>query len=211
MRRDGFSLVELLVVLAIIVVLASLLLPAIGQVKQVANSARCQNNLKQIYTVAWAWSDGNGGWTVPQNWQQGLVDLGDESVAFRKCLLCPTLKSSKGTPPAPPMTVPSLYGIFGYTADTFEFPANPLQPTWISSHGRRLLHQYKKGGDTGYFADYYPDLVGNPTRVYLSVWDTTTSFCLQRPHHRKANAVCMDGHVETADMARLVSLFLKAQ
>jgi hypothetical protein len=86
-----------------------------------------------------------------------------------------------------------------------------LQPTWINSHGRRLMHQYKKGGDTGYFADYYPDLIGNPTRVYLAVWNSSTSFCLQRPHHRMANAVCMDGHVETADMARLVTLFFKAQ
>lgn len=210
MRRAAFTLIELLVVMAIIGVLAALLLPAIGVVKQAANSARCQANLRQIFIVAWAWSDANSGWTVPQNWQQGLVDVSDEATSFKKSLLCPVLKASKGTPPVPPMNVSALYGVFGYTADNFTPTPDPLQPTWINAHGRRLLHQYKKGSDTGYFADFYPDLVANPTRVYLAAW-TTVSYSFQRPHRRETNAVCMDGHVESAEVSRMVSLFYKAQ
>lgn len=46
--REGFTLVELLVAVAVLGVLAALLLPALARSREAAHRAVCQNNLKQL-------------------------------------------------------------------------------------------------------------------------------------------------------------------
>jgi len=47
-KRNGFSLVELLVVMAVIAILVAILFPAIQAAREAARRTKCRNNLKQI-------------------------------------------------------------------------------------------------------------------------------------------------------------------
>jgi prepilin-type N-terminal cleavage/methylation domain-containing protein len=51
-KRRGFSLLELLVVIAVVAVLASLLLPALSQARQRVTVVTCMGNLKELSSAA---------------------------------------------------------------------------------------------------------------------------------------------------------------
>ena len=65
-RRRAFTLVELLVVVAIIAVLASLLLPALTRAKSQANSAKCLSNLRQLGLTLSVYTSDHGAYPLYQ-------------------------------------------------------------------------------------------------------------------------------------------------
>lgn len=60
-KYNDFTLIELMIVVSIIMILASLLLPALTQARQMAYQSVCAGNMKQIYTAFSLYVDDNNG------------------------------------------------------------------------------------------------------------------------------------------------------
>ena len=94
--RLGFSMIELLVVVAIIAVLLSLLLPTLSKVKRQAKITECASNLRQICMGMNVYALNNGGefptltmpgtggnlWDVPQGFYNALIKEGLSHDSF---------------------------------------------------------------------------------------------------------------------------------
>jgi prepilin-type N-terminal cleavage/methylation domain-containing protein/prepilin-type processing-associated H-X9-DG protein len=87
----GFTLLELLVVMAIISILTAMLLPAVGRVKQKAWGTACQSNTRQL-VMAWMFyaedyqgnlpsnADGQDGKGIFTNWVAGTMSKPEDQT-----------------------------------------------------------------------------------------------------------------------------------
>ncbi len=94
--RRGFTLIEMLVVMAIISILASMLLPALSKAKSKANRIACISNLKQVGLAFRLWNDDNEDrypfQVDPSNGgSQGLTEAWRHFVVLAEDLVTPKL------------------------------------------------------------------------------------------------------------------------
>lgn len=68
-----FSLVEMLVVIAIIGILAALLMPSLQKAVQAARGSLCQSNIRQVGMAMLAYADDNGGWGASTHYSHYLM------------------------------------------------------------------------------------------------------------------------------------------
>lgn len=106
-KRRTFTLVEILVVIAIIAILMSLLFPALGKARDTAKDAACLGNEKQMSAAIAQYTDDWSGWIPVSSFSGGLYTcwkyalapyLGIEDATIndarlnQKVFLCPSIK-----------------------------------------------------------------------------------------------------------------------
>ncbi len=81
-RGRAFTLIELMVVIAIIAILAALLLPTLGRAKKSVARAQCSNNLKQLALAINMYADEHGDALPGPVWQGLYPVYDDQSTLF---------------------------------------------------------------------------------------------------------------------------------
>ncbi|HEX4646193.1 MAG TPA: type II secretion system protein [Verrucomicrobiae bacterium] len=152
-RTDGFTLVELLVVIGIIAILAGLLLPTLARAKQKAHATGCLSNLKQAGLAIQMYVDDNGG-VLPGPCFQGARASYDQNSSTELIYYLATYLGSSA--PGPKTRI----------SDVFVCPCYLISAPNVSSmEGRKcyLLDSNVNPSPTNKVPPFgYPDFAGAP-------------------------------------------------
>lgn len=155
-RCNNFTLIELLIVIAIIAILAALLLPALNKAREKARAAECINKLKQLSMSIFSYSDDFDGYApVTQKynnlnhvWPRTLWRAG---YAQPKMFYCPSATH--------------YYGAMDLQKEKFDNDGN----NWIRGcqyDMNRYFGTNGKGGNSYYYLPTDADIIYNDLKLF---------------------------------------------
>lgn len=221
-RRDAFTLIELLTVIAVIGILAAILIPVVGSVRESARSAQCVSNLRQIAsaTLLLTYEDkgrfpgvglipGSGG--ASASWQdvlntlafskptlggRGLVQRYGQEL-FPGSIYCPSMKEW-----GPSNRVPRAYTRNSYvnevtsvgTVNGIEDYKPGLSINRFADHSRRILFLESEDSRDTCRQTAPLDQVALGDSAAFPPWSGNSGVFAFR-HRDRMNVAFMDGHV----------------
>jgi prepilin-type N-terminal cleavage/methylation domain-containing protein len=173
-RRGGFTLIEILVVVAVIGILIGLFLPAVQLAREAARRAQCTNNLKQLALAAHNYLDAAG--ALPQ----GVTFQADGNYPGTTDPRHIWSSHSIFVAMLPQLEQQPLFNAINFDVNVFNSPNFTIQAMGIStlwcpsdyrvSEPRRLPNGDGSPIDPGLYVGRYTSYAGNSGTWMLYSW-----------------------------------------
>lgn len=219
--RSCFSLIELLITIAIIAILAALLLPALNAARERGRAIHCVGNLRQIGQFLLSYTDDNNSWgpqavdsdfllnssTITQAWQDRLmiyympnipvsnlhhVITAEGKRKIRPIFACPSHSNTE----FPQNDVGSLWRHYGIN----QHMGGGVDKNSVPAYSGRRLSVLRRPSARAWTADLGPNTLthadaGGPSFITGGAHRDIQGYYIAYRHLSLANFLFADGHV----------------